>query len=829
MKKINYPYLFCFVSWLILLFLRIYEIIPHEMISQISAKMEFIIHLFMVPLSIVLYKNAEIQNKKILFLLIPININLFLNDMIFYLLIYFSNNYSFNFFLNNFVLNFIPYSIWIISAIIFPLYILKDLFNSNNFMKLFSILMLINMLMIMLFFYSVPSSFEFFSWQHLSQIISSLAELIIYNLCILCLIYSENRGLSFIVIGLIVLISGDFIISYSFLAQTSFIATYGELFWLLGMLCIFFGMLELKNQRSAIWLRSINAIKSRLAFWAFGISIINILPFFILAYCFTSFNKTVFLACPPFLMLTSVLIVLVSLLTAKYFEIPFKKITNNIEFLMTNDNITEYDHQFIIEEFVYLQEFILKVIKVMEEREAAKKALGTLAAQVAHDMRSPLLAVDSFFCLVEKKLEEHERVFGRRAIRRLDDLVWSLLYRYKNKSDSDHNAEDNYVYLSSCIQELLSEKRMEYAKQNIEFEFMASEKDVFSLVYLSSITLKRMLSNLINNAVNAKSTMVEISLETNIAGALIAIKDNGCGMNPRFIKEVLANAKSEKAKTNLGLPHAIKFLEQIGGQLDITSSVGEGTETCISLPPCKMPNWCLKEYQIRNNEWLVIIDDSQSVHDVWDEMFKKLHHVEYQHFYNPNEAILFFETTTNKNLVIFCDYDFFDEEQNGLDILELAPTGSTKVLVTSYLYNPSIMKKAIDKGLKILPKDLVPYFKLYSQEDLTLEKQISLIFIDDDLRNTQSWEFFAQAKNLKIVTYNNTQDFFANASSFKKDIPIYIDLDLSEDKDGIAYAKEIHMLEFEKIYISTGAIDINIKKSDYPWVTAILEKKFPFI
>ena len=421
--------------------------------------------------------------------------------------------------------------------------------------------------------------------------------------------------------------------------------------------------------------------------------------------------------------------------------------------------------------------------------------LGKNLAQVAHDMRSPLLAVDSFFCLVEKKLDESERVFGRRAIRRLDDIVWSLLSKYKSKNEND-SVEDSYVFLHSCIQELLSEKRMEYTKSNVVFEFKADLNKVFSLVYLSSVNLKRMLSNLINNAVNAivpKSGIVEVSLETNIAGALISIKDNGRGMTSAFVKEILSNAKSNKIKTNLGLPHAIRFLEQTAGSFDITSNVGEGTTLFISFPPCKVPSWCLDEYQIHGDEWLIIVDDSKSVHDVWDTIFKKLHHVKYKHFYNPKEALIFFETVTDNKLVIFCDYEFFDEDQNGLDILERAPLDALKVLVTSHLYNPSIMNSTIRKGFKILPKDLVPYFRLCNKEQHDAQKQISLIFIDDEPRNTQSWEFFAEAKNLTIVTYNDIKAFFTNAVHYKKDIPIYVDLDLCEEKSGIAYAKEIFM------------------------------------
>ena len=510
----------------------------------------------------------------------------------------------------------------------------------------------------------------------------------------------------------------------------------------------------------------------------------------------------------------------IKILTNRHLAKPIKEMETNLK-----------NNKPLKQEYIQEINYLAKEIEEYQQHKVEIE-LGKNLAQVAHDIRSPLLAIDSFFCLVEKKLEETERVFGRRAIRRLDDIVWSLLYKYKNKNENAERSGDNYVFLHSCIQELLSEKRMEYAKQNIEFDFTVNPNDIFSLVYLSSVNLKRVLSNLINNAVNAilpKSGTVEVFLEANIAGSLISIKDNGRGMSPEFIKKILTNAQFEKTKANLGLPHAIKFLEQIDGQLDITSKAGEGTTLNISLPHCEIPAWCLKEYQVHYNEMLIFIDDSSSVHDVWDEMLKKLPHVKYQHFYRPEEALAFFKTVTGKNLVIFCDYEFYDEEQNGLDILEQAPKASVKVLVTSYLYNPTIMNSAIGRRFKILPKDLVPYFKLYNKEQHNSQKQISLIFIDDEPRNTQSWEFFAEAKNHKIVTYNDIHAFFMHASQFKRDIPIYIDLDLRDEKNGIAYAKEIYELGFETIYIATGAVDIALKQSEYPWITDIIEKRFPFI
>ncbi len=210
-------------------------------------------------------------------------------------------------------------------------------------------------------------------------------------------------------------------------------------------------------------------------------------------------------------------------------------------------------------------------------------------------------------------------------------------------------------------------------------------------------------------------------------------------------------------------------------------------------------------------------------------MFREIHDVERIHIYKAEEAITFVKNVKNKKLVIFCDYEFFDENKNGLHILENSPMDAIKILVTSHLYDPTIMKETIHKGFKILPKDLVPFFKLWNSKCKTLEKQINFIFIDDDRRNTQSWELFAEAKNLKIITYNKVNEFIMNVDQFNRNIPIYIDLDLGEEKSGIDYAKDIYDLGFKEIYIATGAINFDIKSTEKPWITKIIEKRFPLI
>lgn len=121
MKRIRYLYLyqFGFIFWSLLLLAQIYEIFPYEKISQVSAQIGLFLHLFMLITVFRVFTYANRADKTILFYLSIINIGLFLNDLAFYFIIYFSKNYNFNLSFISFLIDILPYSIWNISVLIF--------------------------------------------------------------------------------------------------------------------------------------------------------------------------------------------------------------------------------------------------------------------------------------------------------------------------------------------------------------------------------------------------------------------------------------------------------------------------------------------------------------------------------------------------------------------------------------------------------------------------------------------------------------------------------------------------------------------------------------
>ncbi|MBA2648115.1 MAG: HAMP domain-containing histidine kinase [Legionella sp.] len=830
MKKNYQLFIFSIGCWLSLFLLKIYDIFPQIKLSQFSAKIEILLHFFMVAWAFTIYKNVNKENQNILLWLLLLNVGLFLNDVAFYVLIYLSSNFNFHLSMTNFIIIILPYSTWVISALFFLIKLVNKIYTPNYFLKLFLVLMVINCIIICLFLYSAQPVFEYLSWQTISQIISSFAELLIFDLGVVCLIYSENEGLSFFIIGLIILISGDFIINYSFLSQTNSITTYGELFWLLGVVFIFFGIYSLQSQGCYVnkWLRATNSIKGKLAFWAFGLSIVNILPFFILAYLLSPLNKSVFLIMPSFFMLTSLSIVIFSLLTVKQFELPFKKIADNIESLMLDNDKSKFNSLFVIEEFIFLQEFILKVFDLKEEREEAKKALVSLTAQVAHDIRSPLTALN--ICLKDlPQLSDSQRIMMRNVANRINDIANNLLQQYVGKKIE---TVKDPLYLHTCllaplIESIISEKRLQFIGMPIELESIITSEGFSAFATFDSSRMKRLLSNLINNsseAFSGRGGKIILKLDAWNGKVFLKIIDNGCGIAAGSLQHVFNFGESTKKEgAGLGLADAKAIVEKFGGKLELNSILNQGTVVEITLPSSEPPNWFVSEILISTEKFIVIIDDDQSVHDAWNQrLISASTALQICHF-NTFLAFSDWYTPQIGPLQIFSDYELTDEKNTGLDFFENLHIDNQSILVTSHYENKEIIQRCQNEGIKLLPKNLLTHIPVR----LIDVKHVELILIDDSISLCQSWEFASVAAGKKILTFTNTKDFEKYLIFLDRMIVIYIDSDLNDTIRGEIYAEFIYKQGFKEIFLVTGYPVSHF--DNLPWIKAVVDKAPPFI
>lgn len=726
--------------WATLFFLEVSKVYSEDRISSISALCEFVVHFFIfIALFQVFFKLTK-KSKKIWKWLVLSNVFLLLMDISFELSVYFPKNYVLSIETLTLFSGYVPYIMFLLAFAIFLVKILSSkAFPRVLLAKCIVFFAVFNLVIILLFLSAIQYAFSDFSFQTLSHIISMTIEFIIFDLALISLIYSECRGFSILLIGMVVLMGGDFFINYSFLSQTSHLLAMGELLWFLGLMGILFGLWTVQKEQHFVlrdWFVEKNKIKNKLALWSFFTSITSFLIFFTLAYLFSAIDKETCLGLPLFIMGYSVIVVLASIFVGNIFAAPFKKLEKNVQTLML-ENCETMENDFTSEEFISLNNFILNAHRIKEERDRTKKHLSEIASQVAHDIRSPISVMDMTLLDIKKYVPAFEYSLLNEAIQSVRDISNNLLVRYReslsdkkenflmDKVQVIENAKDNGninrpVLLSSILELILSQKRQEWKKNPCDIQLNVNETEKVVWINAAPNNLKRLLSNLLNNAYEASQDIRKIILQLNRVTfnndrqLCLTIKDFGVGIPADKVASVLLGLSLKHGGKGIGLSSSLNYMESLGGKLEIDSQVGTGTNIRLLFPLLNKPCWFPDTMNIQNTDSLVILDDDPVIHALWKHRFLCLN-IKTHHFDNLHDFTLWHtENQMVKNSVYLVDYDFHNPQKNGMDVLiSLKNVAShKKYLVTSHFDEVNIQKSCSEQGIFLLPKPLIQAVKI---------------------------------------------------------------------------------------------------------------------
>lgn len=511
-----------------------------------------------------------------------------------------------------------------------------------------------------------------------------------------------------------------------------------------------------------------------------------------------------------------------------------KYITHPLELLTRNlaNNAPLNTHKEDIAEIGYLAQQIAKSKE--KEREAK---IGKMAIQLAHDIRSPLTALQ----LVVKQttnIDEENRTIIRNATTRINDIANNLLAKYrdsanKNNGQEEQNEQNNLSIepIASTIDNIISEKRIQFSAKNLKIQTLINS-DLYNIFAKINIgNFKRVISNLFDNSVEAlfpnKQGLIIISLNKEADNILIEIIDNGQGM-PETTLSKIGKEKVTSGKTygtGMGLLYAVAQIKKWNGDYEIQSTIGEGTTFLIKLPISPPPAWYQQSITIVPNMNIISLDDEISIHNVWAARFKDyIIYVKLFHFFKTDEFQASFETIKNENNIYLIDYELFNSPETGVELIDKLKINNNAFLVTSHYEDLGLRKQCLEKGIKIIPKNFVPYIPIEFITNKNME-ELDCIFIDDDKNLTDAWLALAKTKNVKIKVFNNINDFKHVANLFDKNTKIYIDSKLGNIK-GEEFAKTLYDAGFCNIYLATGYDRENFVPMY--WIKDIVDKTPPF-
>ncbi|OGT31287.1 MAG: hypothetical protein A3E87_10275 [Gammaproteobacteria bacterium RIFCSPHIGHO2_12_FULL_35_23] len=457
--------------------------------------------------------------------------------------------------------------------------------------------------------------------------------------------------------------------------------------------------------------------------------------------------------------------------------------------------------------------------------------------QVAHDIRSPVSAI-MMLAKECNEIPENQRNSLREAANRIQDIANYLLNRYGNKSAWDY--EKVTVFLAStAVLSVLSEKRVEHRDKKIDFCYEFIDKACFSFIKANIVEFKRMLSNLINNAVDAisESGKITIVLERAHDELLITISDTGRGMPAQQIKQILNDETLISSKISgygFGLSHAKETLRKFGAELKLHSELDHGTQLCLVFNLALSPVWIAHEIKVYVNDCVVVLDDDQSIHGAWDKVFSNLilqqTDIKIVHFTQGNECVNFIQSFAHKNrLLLLADYELIKQGMNGLDVIEISDINRS-LLVTSHYENQDIIKRAILLNTKILPKILASNVQLKLLEQVNDLKQpakiVNLVLLEDNKEFSEVLSYLYQAKNKKIVVYYTPYELLENLHTYPKETKICIDYSLDCPITGIDLAAMLYKKGYQQLYLATG---FQINQVDLPHYLTLLKEKIELI
>ncbi|HGE69385.1 TPA: HAMP domain-containing histidine kinase [Candidatus Poribacteria bacterium] len=232
--------------------------------------------------------------------------------------------------------------------------------------------------------------------------------------------------------------------------------------------------------------------------------------------------------------------------------------------------------------------------KLYDEVSEHGRQIAELSASVAHEVRSPISAIQGFTELLEDELDE-------------DDPKHEYLNDIKEEIKTLNSKVTNFIHFAKPltidpipldILEVLETATASVDKEatDNEVEIKINVMDDLPPVLGDYEQLRGLFVNLIRNAIQATTNGGNINIEVCLSKEVdedknnqkfmeITISDNGVGMTPDNLKKAFDPFHTTKADgTGLGLSICKKIVSAHNGEIKLESVLGEGTTVKVFLP-----------------------------------------------------------------------------------------------------------------------------------------------------------------------------------------------------------------------------------------------------
>jgi len=211
--------------------------------------------------------------------------------------------------------------------------------------------------------------------------------------------------------------------------------------------------------------------------------------------------------------------------------------------------------------------------------------LGEAAAQVAHELKTPLVAIGGFAGRILRDVpQDHPH---QRQLTIIVDQVAHMEQLLREMLDYSRPLELNLAPqpMNEMVQEVLALAQGLAAEQGVRLVEHLDQELGFPVV--DGPRIKQVVLNLVQNAVQAssKGSTVWISTKLGEDRVLVEVADQGSGIAPEHREKLFYPFFTTKSGgTGLGLAISHKIVSAHGGELELAQSGEAGSTFRVSLP-----------------------------------------------------------------------------------------------------------------------------------------------------------------------------------------------------------------------------------------------------
>ena len=236
---------------------------------------------------------------------------------------------------------------------------------------------------------------------------------------------------------------------------------------------------------------------------------------------------------------------------------------------------------------------VLRNARLLEEVRQASQLKSEFVGAISHELRSPLNVIlgyqemlldGGFGRVAPEQAQALERAQGQALT--LLEMIEALLDM--NRLEAGRlPLETSAVAVDELLRELRDQLPDNWGHPGVVLHVFADAD--LPVVQTDRGKLKTVLRNLVHNALKFTTVgQVAVTAEARGADVAFVVADSGCGIPPDALPHVFEMfrqvAGAGGGGVGLGLHIVHRFVSALGGRVDVTSLVGEGTCFTVTLP-----------------------------------------------------------------------------------------------------------------------------------------------------------------------------------------------------------------------------------------------------